>query len=248
MFLLILPLVVALPAAFDDQEANAIQFEMQSTLQLEVRSPPEFRPLLPAATRDLHRTKPRHTLHSARTTPKRTHQHARAAALERGQDDPSRDELRHQPLLAQGHQPTTAGVPASRQPRMQRAQLSVGPLPLRARDRCTCCRCTRARVPSAPAPAPTTTPPRGAPDCARAALAISTCERTRRLACFADCLRVAPQLQAAAAASGRARRPLRPRHLRHDRQAQRRHHGHDDPAAVTPALTHLAQAAQCLCL
>ena len=221
---------------------------MQSTLQLEVRSPPEFRPLLPAATRDLHRTKPRHTLHSARTTPKRTHQHARAAALERGQDDPSRDELRHQPLLAQGHQPTTAGVPASRQPRMQRAQLSVGPLPRRARDRCTCCRCTRARVPSAPAPAPTTTPPRGAPDCARAALAISTCERTRRLACFADCLRVAPQLQAAAAASGRARRPLRPRHLRHDRQAQRRHHGHDDPAAVTPALTHLAQAAQCLCL
>ena len=38
-------------------------------------------------------------------------------------------------------------------------------------------------------------------------------ERTRRLACFADSLRVARPVQLAAAASGRARRPPRPRPL-----------------------------------
>ena len=52
LLIVALPLVVALPAALDEQEANAIQFEVQSTLQFEVRSPPESRPLLPAATRD----------------------------------------------------------------------------------------------------------------------------------------------------------------------------------------------------
>ena len=52
LLIVALPLVVALPAALDEQEANAIQFELQSTLQFEVRSPPESRPLLPAATRD----------------------------------------------------------------------------------------------------------------------------------------------------------------------------------------------------
>ena len=52
LLLVALPLVVALPAAFDKQEANALQFEVQSPLQLEVRSPPESRPLRPAATRD----------------------------------------------------------------------------------------------------------------------------------------------------------------------------------------------------
>ena len=42
-------------------------------------------------------------------------------------------------------------------------------------------------------------------------------------------------MQAAAAASGRARRPPRPRQLRHDWQARRRRHGHEDLAAGTPA-------------
>ena len=42
-------------------------------------------------------------------------------------------------------------------------------------------------------------------------------------------------MQAAAAASGRARRPPRPRQLRHDWQARRRRHGHEDLAASTPA-------------
>ena len=64
-----LPLVVAFPAAFDEQEVNALQFEVQSPLQFEVqsplqfevRSPPESRPLLPAATQDLHKSPATHS-------------------------------------------------------------------------------------------------------------------------------------------------------------------------------------------
>ena len=52
LLIVALPLVVALPAAFDEQEVNAFQFEVQSPFQLEVRSPPESRPLLPAATQE----------------------------------------------------------------------------------------------------------------------------------------------------------------------------------------------------
>ena len=59
--------------------------------------------------------------------------------------------------------------------------------------------------------------------------------RARRLAYFADGLCVATPVQSAAAASGRARRPPRPRQLRHDWQARRRRHGHEDLAAGTPA-------------
>ena len=40
LLLVALPLVVALPAAFDKPELNALQFEAQFPLQLEVRSPP----------------------------------------------------------------------------------------------------------------------------------------------------------------------------------------------------------------
>ena len=54
------------------------------------------------------------------------------------------------------------------------------------------------------------------------------------LFCLTACA-LLPLVQAAADASGRARRPPRPRHLRRDRQARRRHHGHEDPAAITPA-------------
>ena len=66
LLLVALPLVVALPAAFDEQEANAIQFEVQSPLQFEVRSPPDSRPLLPAAPQEINTTAPPHT-------PLRTH-------------------------------------------------------------------------------------------------------------------------------------------------------------------------------
>jgi hypothetical protein len=66
------------------------------------------------------------------------------------------------------------------------------------------------------------------------ALAIGTCERAASPV-LPDGLRVAPPVQAAAAACGWARRPPRSRHLRHDRQARRRHNGHDDPAVITPA-------------
>jgi hypothetical protein len=56
LLLVALPLVVALPAAFDKQEANALHCEVQSPLQLEVRSPPNQVPPSspPAATRDQH--------------------------------------------------------------------------------------------------------------------------------------------------------------------------------------------------
>jgi hypothetical protein len=104
-----------------------------------------------------------------------------------------------------------------------------------ARGRCACCKRARmsARAMSAPAPARLRRlrARRGATPLAPGHRHV----RARRLACFADGLRVAPPVQAAAAASGRARRPPHPRHLRHDRQARRRHHGHGDPAAVTPA-------------
>ena len=41
LLIVALPLVVALPAAFDEQELNAFLFEVQSRLQSNVRSPPE---------------------------------------------------------------------------------------------------------------------------------------------------------------------------------------------------------------
>ena len=50
LLLVALPLVVALPAVFDKQEANTIQFDALSPLQFEVRSPPKSRPVRPAAT------------------------------------------------------------------------------------------------------------------------------------------------------------------------------------------------------
>ena len=61
LLIVALPLVIALPAAFDEQEVNALQFEVQSPLQFEVRSPPESRPLLPAATQDQHKSPATHS-------------------------------------------------------------------------------------------------------------------------------------------------------------------------------------------
>jgi len=73
LLIVALPLVVALPAAFDKHEVYALQFDVQSPLQFEVRSPPESRPLLPAA-REINTRAPPHT-------PLRTHniaQHSNA--------------------------------------------------------------------------------------------------------------------------------------------------------------------------
>jgi hypothetical protein len=61
LLIVALPLIVALRAAFDEQEVNALQFEVQSPLQFEVRSPPESRPLLPAATQDQHKSPATHS-------------------------------------------------------------------------------------------------------------------------------------------------------------------------------------------
>ena len=67
LLLVALPLVVALPAAFDKQEANALHCEVQSPLQLEVRSPPKSRPLRPQPPREIN------TIAQPQHTPLRTH-------------------------------------------------------------------------------------------------------------------------------------------------------------------------------
>ena len=69
LLLVALPLVVASPAAFDAQEIDALQIEVQVPLQIEVRSPPESRPLRPAATRDQHDSPALHSTPHARHPP-----------------------------------------------------------------------------------------------------------------------------------------------------------------------------------
>jgi hypothetical protein len=98
-----------------------------------VRSPPESRPLLPAAPREIntpHNSTATHSTPHARHPCAHIPVHARAAAQERGQDDPPRDQHCHQPLRAPGHQPTE-GVPpspaGSHACSARAAQLSVGP-------------------------------------------------------------------------------------------------------------------------
>ena len=244
LLLVALPLVVALPA-FDKQELNALQFEVQSPLRLEVRPPPKSRPLRPAATHTPLRP------HARTPNPPSAHiTMTRRGTLERGQDDPPHDLRRHQPLHRPGiptHHPQVC--PPTRPSVTHAAQLRSA-LPPRARGRFTCCTRTRTRprardVRSRACPTPwTLRPPPGA---TQLALAIGTCERARRLACFADGLRVASPVQAAADACGQARRPPRPRHLRHDRQARHRHHGHEDPAAGTPAGSAAWRRETCTC-
>jgi hypothetical protein len=210
LLLVALPLVVALPAAFDAQEVNALQFEVQSPLQFEVRSPPKSRPLRPAATRDQH-DRPA----TAHSTPHAHHPPSAHITM---------DEPRHQnagktihPTIyvvtnlftAQGYQPTIhrCAPQPGRPPRMRRSFRSA--LPLRARGRCACCRrtrtrpCTRARCPLPRLPDSADSAPASARRHLRWPSARAS-ERARRLACFADGLRVAPPVQAAAAACGRA--------------------------------------------
>jgi len=140
------------------------------------------------------------------------------------------------PTSSSPETPTHHAQVCPRPCRQPRALLSVGPAAVRARERPVHMLQAHARpplprLPQLRARREARRPPRAT----QLALAIGTCRtRARRLACFADDLRVAPPVQAAAAASGRARRSPRPRHLRHDRQAQCRQHGQDDPAAVTP--------------
>jgi len=68
LLLVALPLVVASPAAVDAQEIDALQFKVQFP-QFEVRSPPESRPLRPAARRDQHDSPATHTTPHARHPP-----------------------------------------------------------------------------------------------------------------------------------------------------------------------------------
>ena len=210
LLLVALPLVVALPAAFDAQGINALQLEVQSPLQLEVRSPPKSRPLRPQPAREINTiVQPQHTpLRTHTTRQAHTSQWTRRGALECEQDDPPHDLLRHQPLHRPGiptHHPQVC--PPARPAATHAAQLRSA-LPLRARGRCACCRRTltrpRARERICTRACPTPRPPRRACFSAmQLALAIGNV-RARRLACFSDGLRVAPPMQAAAAACGRA--------------------------------------------
>jgi hypothetical protein len=227
LLLVALPLVVASPAAFDAQEIDALQIEVQAPLQIEVRSPPESRPLRPAATREQHDSFALHSTpharhpHMSQWTRRGTRMRARRSTL-RSTSSPTSSQPRDTNPPSTGAPPSPAGYHTC-------GAASVGPAAVRARllrmMHVHSHEAARARAMSAPAPARLRRllARRGA---MQLALAIGTCERARRLACFADGLRVASPVQAAAAACGRARRPSRPRHLRHDRQAQRRHHGH----------------------
>jgi hypothetical protein len=73
LLIVALPLVVALPAALiDEQESNAVQLEVQSPLQFEVRSPPS--PALFPQPRHARSTQqPRHTLHTPHEQHPRAH-------------------------------------------------------------------------------------------------------------------------------------------------------------------------------
>jgi hypothetical protein len=177
---------------------------VQFPLQIEVRYPPGSRPLRPS--RHARSTRqPCHTLHSASTTPaNRTHHKGRAAALECGQDDPPFDLRRHHPLQRPGipsHHPQVCPQPG----RLSRMRRSFGRPCRCAREavahaaRARARSCARAQCPLPRLPDSVDS----APAEARCSLRWPSARvRTRRLACFADGLRVASPMQAAAAANG----------------------------------------------
>ena len=141
LLLVALPLVVALPAAFDKQEVDAqqvdaLQIEVQAPLQFEVRSPPKSRPLRPAATRDQHDCPA--TLHSARTpSAKRTHHNGRAAAhWNAGKTIHATIYFVTNLFTAQGYQLTIHRCAPSPAGRHACGAASVGPTAARARPVC----------------------------------------------------------------------------------------------------------------
>jgi hypothetical protein len=163
LLIVALPLVFALPAAFDNQETNAIQFEVQSTLQFEVRSPPESRPLLP---REINTTSLRHTPLRTHNTQAHTSPCTRRGTRARTRRSTPAINYWQQPLREPrdtNPPPGPAGGHACSAGSFRTA-LRCARARERERQRYTCCRRTHApRAPSAPAPAPTTCPPRGAP-------------------------------------------------------------------------------------
>ena len=69
LLLVALPLVVALLAAFDEHEVDALQLVVRSPLQFQVRSPPKSRPLRPQPPRELNTiAQPQHTPLRSHTT------------------------------------------------------------------------------------------------------------------------------------------------------------------------------------
>ena len=142
LLLVALPLVVALPAAFDKQEVDAqqvdaLQIEVQAPLQFEVRSPPKSRPLRPAATRDQHdcpattHSTPhaRHppSAHITTDAPRRTGMRARRSTP-RSTSSPTSSQPRDTPTIHRCA-PSPAGRHAC-------GAASVGPTAARARPVC----------------------------------------------------------------------------------------------------------------
>jgi len=192
-----LPLVVALLATFDEHEVDALQLEVRSPLQFQVRSPPKSRPLRPQPAREINTiAQPRHTPLRTHTTPsahitmdapRHTRMRARRSTP-RSTSSPTSSPPRDT-------NPPSTGVPPSPAGRHACGAASVGPAAARARPlrmlQAHAHEAARARdVFSRACPTPwTPRPPRGA---MQLALAIGMYERARRLACFADGLRVAP--------------------------------------------------------
>jgi hypothetical protein len=136
LLIVALPLVVALPAAFDKQEVNALQFEAQSSLQFEVRSPPESRPLLPAAREINTRATPHTPLraHNIQTHPSHYTRRGTGARARRSTPRSTLSPTSSSPGTPTRHRRCAPRL--RRQPRMlQRAQLSVGPAAARVRER-----------------------------------------------------------------------------------------------------------------
>ena len=150
LLIVALPLVVALLAAFDNQETNAIQFEVQSTLQLEVRSPPESRPLLLAAT---------HSTPHAQHPIAHIKMHPAGKTINRARARRSTPRSTSSPISSSPGTPThhPQVCPPALLAATHAARAAFGRPCRCARDRCTCCRCTRART--------RRSLPRASPDC-----------------------------------------------------------------------------------
>ena len=166
LLLVALPLVVASPAAFDAQEIDALQFEVQFPLQFEVRSPPESHPLRPAATRDQHDSPATHTtLRTHDTRQPHTTQRTRRGTGMRARRSTPRSTLSptstHNPGIPTLYQPYTNPpsrcAPHSPAGHHACSAASVGPAAARARPvrmlQAHAQEAARARAVSAPAPA-----------------------------------------------------------------------------------------------
>jgi hypothetical protein len=178
LLLVALQLDFALPAALDEQEANAIQFVVQSTLQFEVRSPPESRPLLPAAARDQHTTAPPHAHLRTHNTQAHTSPCTRRGTRARARRSTPRSTTITILFEPRDTNPPPAGVPGPASSHACSAHSFRSAMPLRARPVHMLQMPTRTRaVRSRASPNYVPAERRAGLRATQLALAISTCER-----------------------------------------------------------------------